>query len=369
MIEPRSKIPDGLQYRFGREARLRRSIEETAMSVFDGWSYEEFSTPTVDYYSLFERGMGAAEADRAFRFTDNDGRLLALRPDVTSGIARAAVTLLASHQRPLRLCYAAAAFRQQSASHLEWRREFVQIGCEFIGKNSIAADMEVLAIATEILRRLGLDYVITLNDAEIFNGVVEGLALDSESRVQLRHLVDTRNVADLESFLHPHASADDCRAFSQLIRLSGKWEILALARQVITNARSCAALDRLESLWRIIESVSLCNRFEIDLGDVSNLDYYTGVTFKIYVHGAGARVGSGGRYDELTGNFGKAEPAVGFVMDLEALSTLLTVKNGNHPKERTHDISADDTAKMFCEAVEQRQQNIRIAIRSDEDTR
>ena len=66
MSEPLSKIPNGLRYYSGHEARLRRKIEETAMLVFDGWSYEEIITPTLDYYSLFERGMGPAQAHHAF---------------------------------------------------------------------------------------------------------------------------------------------------------------------------------------------------------------------------------------------------------------------------------------------------------------
>ena len=372
MSEPLSKIPDGFQYCFGQEARLRRSIEETAMSVFDGWSYEEITTPTVDYYSLFERGLGAAEAHRAFRFTDGDGRLLALRPDVTSGIARSAATLLARRQRPLRLCYAAPVFRQQRQSHSEWRRESVQIGCELIGKNFTSADMEVLAIASEILRRLGLDYVITLNDVEVFIGVVAGLGLDADSRDELRQLVDTRNVVDLERFLKPYASDEDCRAFSQLIRLSGKRETFDQARSVITNVRSCAALDRLENLWGIIESLSLSDRFEIDLGDVSRLDYYTGLTFKIYVPGSGARVGSGGRYDNLTANFGKPEPAVGFVLDLERLTDLLFRKDGpgltSRPQRGAHSISDGNATANFREAISRRNQGERIVINSGEVT-
>src|SRR6266576_5651361 len=161
--ESLSKIPAGMRYYFGLEARLRRAVEATGMEIFEGWSYEEITTPTVDYYSLFEHGMGRSEAHRAFRFTDTDGRLLALRPDVTSATARAAATLFAERERPLRLCYAAPVFRQQPQSHAEWLRESTQIGCELIGVNTLAADFEVLAIASEFLRRLDLDgdYSIT----------------------------------------------------------------------------------------------------------------------------------------------------------------------------------------------------------------
>src|SRR6267143_1235868 len=257
--EPLSRIPTGMRYYFGLEARLRRTVEQIVMSVFDGWSYEEIMTPTVDYYSLFEHGMGRSEAHRAFRFTDNDGRLLALRPDVTSATARAAATLFAERERPLRLCYAAPVFRQQPQSHAEWRRESTQIGCELIGANTRVADLEVLVIASEFLRSLDLDgsYAITLNDVGIFNGVAESLKLDPTSREVMRQLIDVRNAADLERFLAPHTSAREAQAFAQLMQLSGKRESLDLARAVISNEQSLAALDRLESLWNVIDSLGL----------------------------------------------------------------------------------------------------------------
>lgn len=373
MSEPLSKIPNGLRYCSGQEARLRRTIEETAMSVFDGWSYEEIITPTLDYHSLFERGMGPSEAHHAFRFTDTDGRLLALRPDVTSSIARVAATLFANRPRPLRLCYAAPVFRQQGQSNIEWRRELTQIGCELMGQNSAASDIEVLAIACEVLRRLELDResVITLNDVEVFNGVAENLGFGANTRDQLRQLVDGRNVADLESFLISYASSEDCRAFSQLIQLSGRLETLDKARRVITNVRSIAALDRLESLWRIIESLGISDHFEIDLGDVSRLDYYTGLTFKIYVDGAGARVGTGGRYDNLTADFGKSEPAVGFVLDLDALAGLLISRNGQptltaQSESKAQHVMNNDPSALLCEAIARRARGERVVIGSGE---
>lgn len=370
MSEPLSKIPDGMRYYFGREARLRRSVEEIVMSVFDGWSYEEITTPTVDYYSLFEHGMGSSQAHRAFRFTDTDGRLLALRPDVTSGVARAAVTMFAERDRPLRLCYAAQVFRQQPQSHAEWRRESTQTGCELMGANTSAADMEVLAIASEILQRLGLDgnHLVTLNDVGIFKGIASRLPLDVVSRDEMRQLVDSRNAADLERFLVSHAFApEECRALAQLTQLSGKRETLESARRVITNAGSIEALDRLDQLWGMIESLDLEDHFEIDLGDVARLDYYTGLTFNIYVNGAAARVGSGGRYDDLTAAFGKAEPAVGFVLDLDALTTVLLARKADsnlqqEPERKMSGVTDSDPSLLLHEAMKKRAEGERVLI-------
>jgi ATP phosphoribosyltransferase regulatory subunit len=311
-----------MRYYVGDEARLRRRVEETAMSVFDRWSYEEITTPAVDYYVLFEHGMGPSEAQRSFRFTDNDGRMLTLRPDVTSSIARAAATLLTHRSRPLRLCYAAPVFKQQTPSAAEWRRENTQLGGELIGTAEASADLEILQVAAEILNRLGFEgrYCITINNVEIFNGLAEQFSLDRDSRETIRRLIDSRATPELERY----SSETQIRTvFSELIRLKGKREILQQAETLNSNPRAETGLARLADLWQAIEANGLADSFEIDLGDVSSLDYYTGLSFKVFVNGAGLRIGGGGRYDGLISNFGRAEPAIGFVLNLDELTDVL----------------------------------------------
>jgi ATP phosphoribosyltransferase regulatory subunit len=373
MSEPLSQIPTGMRYYSGSEARLRRTIENTLVSIFDGWAYEEITTPTVDYYSLFEHGMGRSQAHHAFRFSDTDGRLLAIRPDVTSLVARAAATLFAERDRPLRLCYVASVFRQQPRSRAEWRRESMQIGCELIGVNTSAADLEVLAIICEVLERLKLDSysTITLNDVEVFNGIAEQLKLTPEARAEMRDLIDTRNADDLGRFLAGYSHEPEERAFAQLVQLSGKRNVLTEARRLITNPRSQAALRRLERLWSVIESLHLADRFEIDLGDVSRLDYYTGLTFKVYVSGAGARVGSGGRYDGLTASFGTGESAVGFVFELDTLTEVLLARAGESigisslSVERAQ-LTGNNLSDLFIAARKKRELDERVVITASE---
>ncbi len=373
-MHPLSEIPSGFRCYSARDARARRGIELIAMSVFEGWSYEEVITPTVDYYSLFEAGMGPVEAQRTFKFADGNGRLLALRPDVTSGMARAAATRFARRARPLRLCYAASVFRQLPTTHANSRRETTQIGCELLGRNSIAADLEILTIAVEVLQQLNLDaqFVITINDVEIFNGIAEYLALEPDARKQLRELVNIRAIAELKGFLSSYAPPSVCASFADLIQLSGKHEIFPRARSVITNTRSCVALDRLENLWQVIEALGISARFEIDLGDVSRLDYYSGLTFAIYCAGAGARIGGGGRYDNLTAKFGKAEPAVGFVLDPDAIADVLKVQEIPGPKDDPDPTrlasSGGDVATLFGKAIAARRSGSRVLIDCEEVT-
>lgn len=363
-MEPLSNIPGGMRYYFGREARVRRAVEDAVMSVFDGWGYEEIAAPTVDYYALFERGMGREEAGRSFRFTDTDGRLLALRPDVTSSVARAAATLFASAPRPLRFCYAASVFHQRPRSHAEWKRQGRQLGCELIGAPGGDADAEVLAIAAEVLERLCLRFRVTLNHVGVFKGVAEELGLDEPERERVRRLIDARDAAGLEVILAPRAGESAPNLARTLTRHACERGAIEEARAVLKNARSLEALEALAKTWGVVEALELSDVFDLDLGDVSGLDYYTGLVFKIYAEGAGARVGSGGRYDELTANFGRREPAVGFVLDLDAVSDILAraddsgAENGERTRAQT--VKGADTSERLREARRLRSQGGRV---------
>jgi ATP phosphoribosyltransferase regulatory subunit len=358
-----SRIPAGLRYYTGVEARLRRSVEDTAMSVFEGWSYEEVITPTVDYYSLFEQGMGETEAQTSFRFSDADGRMLSLRPDVTSSVARLAATLLSERSRPLRLCYAAPVFRRQQQSHAEWRRENTQLGCELIGASGLAGDLEILLVAAEILNNIGLrgSFSITINDVGIFEAIASEAGVDNVTKEAMRRLVDTRDETELSRLLAARSLPTE---LSSLAHLTGKLPVLDEAQRFITNPRALERLTSLRNLWATIESLGVDDSFEIDLADVSSLDYYTGLSLKIFVRGVGYRVGRGGRYDGLSANFGRAEPAVGFVLNLDSLTEVLcsTARENGNGGDEAAVVSAGDLQTRFKEALRRRACSEKVRI-------
>jgi ATP phosphoribosyltransferase regulatory subunit len=318
-----SKIPSGVQYIFGDEVRVRRFVEREMMSVFAGWSYTEIILPIFDYADLFALGMGKEQAEITYRFTGRDGRLLALRPEMTSLVARTVATRFANHPRPIRLSYSGEVFRWDEPRGGR-QYEFHQIGLEHIGSDRLEADTEVLIVAIEALRRLGLeDFTITLGHVDFFNGVAERLELDEESRREMRELIDRRETEQLNSFLETYADRASRASFCRLITLAGKREIISEARKLISNQKSLAALDDIERVYEIAAALEIGSYIDIDLGDVGGLDYYTGLTFKIYARGLGAALGRGGRYDQLLANFGCNESAVGFSLCLDWLAQLL----------------------------------------------
>ena len=321
-----SKIPPGVQYIFGSQVGVRRWIEREIMKVFAGWSYSEIILPIFDYADLFALGMGKEQAEMTYRFTGRDGKLLALRPEMTSLVARTVATRFREYPRPIRLSYSGEVFRWDEPRGGR-QYEFHQIGLEHIGSDRLEADTEALVIAIEALRRLGLEgFTITLSHVDFFNGMAERLQLDEDGRRKMRELIDRKESEHLERFLEDHTDSGSRAGFCRLTTLAGKREILDEARTLALNPKSQAALDDLDRVYRIAEELGIDGYIDIDLGDVGGLDYYTGLTFKIYMPGLGTALGRGGRYDQLLSKFGCPEPAVGFSLCLDWLAQPLALK-------------------------------------------
>jgi ATP phosphoribosyltransferase regulatory subunit len=361
-----SKIPPGVQYIFDREAKLRRSVERQVMEIFAGWSYSEIILPIYDYADLFALGMGKDQAEMTYRFTGQDGKLLALRPELTSLVARTVATRLRESPRPIRLCYSGEVFRwDQPRGGRQY--EFHQIGLEHIGSDRLEADTEVLIVAIEALRALGLDnFKITLGHVDFFHGIAEQLELGANDRRQMGDLIDRRQVDKLEEFLRARVSGPMLEPLHRVITLSGGPEVIQLARDLERSPRLSSALDDLERVYNIVHAIGIDRYVEIDLGDVGGLDYYTGLTFKIYVPGLGTALGRGGRYDRLLEQFNLPEPAVGFSFCLDWLAQLLASTNNGTALLETSPASrlsaTGDLVSVFKEATRLRKSGVRVEI-------
>src|SRR5215475_8213027 len=364
-----TKIPAGVQYFFDDEVKLRRYVERRAMEVFAGWSYDEIILPMFDYHDLFARGMGAEKAERTYRFVDRDGALLALRPELTTLVARTVATRFIKRERPIRLCYSGEVFRYDEPTERA-AREFHQLGVEQIGEPGIVADIEVLLVAAEVLASLGLGgFRIALSHVDFFNGVADFLKLEARGRAQLREMIDRRNSLAVEEFLQTHAPGVEKsrRAdFSRLIQIAGKQDVIRRAREILNNERSLAAVDHLDKIYSTLDSLGLGENFDVDLGDTGGLEYYTGLTFKVYAPGFGAEIGGGGRYDNLIANFGEPEPAVGFSIALDGLVGAISSGPDALRRQSANDIQAipfnGDPVRAFGQAREMRGQGKRVKI-------
>ncbi|MBL8167887.1 MAG: ATP phosphoribosyltransferase regulatory subunit [Acidobacteria bacterium] len=364
-----TKIPAGVQYFFDEEVRLRRSVEARAMRVFAGWSYDEIILPMFDYHDLFARGMGVEKAEATYRFVDRDGALLALRPELTSLVARTVATRFLKRARPVRLCYSGEVFRYDDPTERA-AREFHQLGVEHIGEPDVVADVEVLLVAAEVLSALGLDdFRIALSHVDFFSGVAGFLGLDDAQRSELRALIDRRNSLALAEFLQKvaaHIEPERRNDFCRLTQIAGKEGAIERAREILLNEKSRAAVEHLGRIYGTLTELGLRDNFDIDLGDTGGQEYYTGLVFKVFVPELGVEIGSGGRYDNLIANFGQAEPAVGFSFALDGLVSAIGKRQSAHAPQTAESAQAisvnGDLVAAFAAARAQRAQQKQVKI-------
>ncbi|MEX2583905.1 MAG: ATP phosphoribosyltransferase regulatory subunit [Gemmatimonadota bacterium] len=316
-----SRIPPGSQDLLAGDVRRRRRVQGEWFRLAEERGYEEVIPPTFEYEEVFTLGAGPDLASRLLRFVDRDGRLVALRADFTSSIARMAATKLAAAPLPLRICYAGKVYRQGLEGG-DGRREAFQLGAELIGDARAEADVELLRLTIDTLHALQIhDFQVNLGEIQYIQPLLR--SLDPEVGAAAREAIDRKDRATLREIgRRAELPAGVGRALEELPELIGRSGMLERAATLAVCDDASAARDRLARIDALLTPAER-DRIVYDLGEIRGLDYYTGIRFEVFVAGFGRAVGSGGRYDELLNLYGVDRPAVGFALETDALAELL----------------------------------------------
>ncbi|HEX6388133.1 MAG TPA: ATP phosphoribosyltransferase regulatory subunit [Solirubrobacteraceae bacterium] len=297
-MAPIHPIPSGTRDVLPDEMRELRAITDAMREVFLGHGYGEVWTPAIEY----EAEIRMAGERGVYRLADDHGSVLMLRSDLTVPIARVASTRYANVEPPLRFCSFAHVYRQVKP-HRGQMREFLQAGVELIGAPAPGGTVEVLKVLCAALDATGLrDYRIGLGDAALYTQLCDERGVPPEVRAQLLEALLARDFVAL-------ASLTDDETLVAVPQRRGGLEVLEDLGPPGERLRAVH-----EGLGE-----ELAQRVILDLGLIRDLDYYTGAVFDVYEPSEGTPLGGGGRYDDLLGRFGRALPAVGFAIGLDAL--------------------------------------------------
>lgn len=314
------QLPAGVSDLLPPEAAALRQLEQRLLNCFRSWGYQEVMTPTFEFATTFQAGSPAGEEGALYKFIDRQGRVLALRPEMTAPIARLVATSLRRRELPLRLGYSARVFRYEEPQAGR-RREFHQAGVELIGAGGVAGDVEIIALAVESLAQAGLeDFRLGLGQVAVTKGVLQDLALPPEAVAGIKSALASKDLVALERLYDEyHLEGERRRRLELLATIHGGREALEEARACFGRTAAAASLAELSRVWEALGAAGLEKWLFIDLGILRDFDYYTGIVFEGYVPGLGAPVCGGGRYDGLLAQFGYPCPATGFALGLERL--------------------------------------------------
>lgn len=325
--------PEGSRDRLFAATRLFRQNERRIRQLLEARGYDEIITPSLEYYDVFVQAGSSIGQEKMYKLTDRNGRLLVLRPDNTTPIARVVTTKLDADALPLRLYYVQKVHRAASF-HRGHSTEVMQAGAELLGASGMMADLDILTAAFEALAAVqGEPFRIELGHAAIYKALIASLDVDAETQECIRSHIENKSYAALGDVLEPFQDREAYRALKAMPTLFGGGEVLEEVARLTDNSEVLRAVEYLRDLMNAITAAGFGENVMIDLGLVQEIDYYTGMMFRGYMGGAGAPVLVGGRYDNLCGKFGRDIPATGFAIDIDALSDSVALKQETTAEE------------------------------------
>lgn len=318
--------PEGVRDIYNDECEKKMILQDSLHHAMKEYGYHTIQTPTFEFFDIFGKEIGTTPSKELYKFFDREGNTLVLRPDITPSIARSAAKYFMDEDMPIRLCYLGNTFINNN-SYQGRLKESTQLGAELIGDNSIDADAEILALATECLLRAGLtDFQLSVGHVDFLEGLVEAAGLEENEIIELKDLIANKNFFGVEELVEGfHLNPELSQLFAMLGTFYDGTEELVQAKTYAKNyPKILHALLHLEELQKVLEVYGIEKYISYELGVISHYEYYTGIIFAGYTFGTGEAIVKGGRYDELLTHFGKDSASIGFAIVVDQLMAALS---------------------------------------------
>jgi histidyl-tRNA synthetase len=295
-------------------------IFDTAREVAQNYGYNYIETPILEETRLFKRSVGESSDivnKEMYEFTDKGGNDVCLRPEGTAGVVRSFIEHKFDRQGiPKRFWYLGPMFRYERPQKGRLR-EFHQFGIESFGEESIWEDVLIIALASDIFKKLNIDYTLKINSL----GCEKCMPNYKEKLVSFLE----KNKENLCEDCQRRITQNPIRTLD--CKNQNCQTILKDAPKITDNLCENCQKD-FEKLKEGLKTLNI--PFEIDKHLVRGLDYYTKTTFEFISNEIGAQsaICGGGRYDKLVEMLGgKPTPAVGFAIGIERIIDLVKVKD------------------------------------------
>ena len=358
-FRPKARRPRGFEDKPASVLRAERRLIEAAVKVYEAWGFDPLQTPAFEYADALGKFLPDEERpnEGVFAIEDDDRQWMALRYDLTAPLARFAAENFQDLVKPFRRYQFGDVWRNEKPGPGRFR-QFIQCDADTVGAAGPAADAEMIAMAAEVMRGVGLadgEYVIRVNDRRLLDGVLDMIGANSpESRGRILRAADKLDRLGREGVaaLLGKGRKDESGDFTEGAGLDAAGIEAVLAFLDATGGQRGEVIDRLDGLvggsqagaagiaalgeiHAVLDALGIDEtRAVFDPSIVRGLGYYTGPVFEAellatatYEDGQPIRfgsVGGGGRYDDLVSRFtGQAVPATGYSFGVTRFATAL----------------------------------------------
>ena len=286
----------------------------TLRSLYRSYGYLPYKVSKFEEYDLYVQNKNFLDCGRILTFTDTDGRLMALKPDITLSIVKNSKPSSKMHK----VCYTENVYR---APHQDGFREIPQTGLECIGEIDLYAMTEVIMLAVQSLNTVSSRSLLDLSHMGVVSGILGQIDYNQQTGHEILQAIGAKNVHELQRVCAKAGLEEaTCQMLTQLIQISGPLtRTLEQAQALALPAASRQSLNELQALAKLLSLYGVQEQINLDFSIINDMDYYNGVFFRGYVDGIPAAVLSGGRYDKLMEKMGRSCGAIGFAVYLDQL--------------------------------------------------
>lgn len=286
-------------------------LEEQLNQLYEGYGYRKFRMSKFEDYDLYAQNKDFLKKGHIITFTDVDGSLKALKPDITLSIIKN------NSGDSEKVYYNENVYREMGGAF----KEILQVGVESVGQIDPYAEAEVIALAAKSLEILSEDYVLDLSDVSFIRCLLGGMNLSQGDQEQALTLIAQKNAPGIQAMADRGIlSAQDAQAIQELMGIYAPLkEGIAQAGRLARDNQSWEILRQLSVTASMLEAFGLNGRIRLDFSLVNSMDYYNGVIFQGFLPNIPFPALSGGRYDNLPRKMGKQVGAIGFALSMGLL--------------------------------------------------
>lgn len=288
-------------------------------SLYMEYGYTQYRMGKFEEYDLYSKNKDFLVSDSVITFTDTNGKLMALKPDVTLSIIKNNKDNPDSIQK---LCYNENVYRVSKGTNTF--KEIMQTGLECIGNINEKCVGEVLLLAAKSLETVSNDFVLEVSNLSILSSFIESVSESYSVKQSLIKCVGEKNMHGILKICKENGiSEENAQSLKKLVSTYGAPEkVLPELKEICSGKNIDEEITLLENTLKVFSDTDLYKKIQIDFSAVGDMNYYNGIIFKGFVAGIPESVLSGGQYDKLMKKMGKKSKAAGFAVYIDLLERI-----------------------------------------------
>ncbi len=303
--------------------KTEEKIAYTLRGLYQRYGYLSYKMSKFEEYDLYVENKDFLVGDGVITFNDTNGKLLALKPDVTLSIIKNDGDVAGKRK----VCYTENVYRISAKT--KQFKEIMQVGLECIGDIDIYDVYETLYLSAGSLASISSKFVLDISHLGIVSAVLEEIGKGEKFNKEIMQKIAEKNLHELLAVCEKYEVEESkIKKLSALINAYGAPEtVFDKLAPICEQANAKKALDELKTLCRMLENTEYANNIRIDFSVVNDMNYYDDIVFKGFIDGIGEGVLSGGRYDKMLHRMRRKSGGIGFAVYLDLLESFQKEKS------------------------------------------